>query len=91
VQAWHSHAGMVSVKAPRVDVVDTIGAGDSFQAALLYALHRMGRIHSLANMQATDLHTALAFAAYCAAQTCRRSGADLPRLQELEANALIGL
>jgi fructokinase len=93
VQAWHKRAGTVTVKAPRVDVVDTIGAGDSFQAALLYALYRMGRIHAeaLAKMQAADLQAALAFAAYCAAQTCRRPGADLPRLNELEANALIGL
>ena len=32
--AWHRNAGMVEVEAPEVDVVDTIGAGDSFQAAL---------------------------------------------------------
>jgi fructokinase len=30
--------GLVSVAAPSVDVVDTVGAGDSFQAALLDAL-----------------------------------------------------
>ena len=92
VQAWHKEAGMVSAEAPRVDVVDTIGAGDSFQAALLFALHRMGRIDSeaLRDMKAADLQAALRFAAYCAAQTCRRSGADLPRLDELDPNAVLG-
>jgi fructokinase len=86
IQAWHKGAGMVTEKALRVDVVDTIGAGDSFQAALLFALRRMGRIGSeaLREMKATDLQAALAFAAYCAAETCRRAGANLPRLGELE-------
>ncbi len=63
VQAWHGRAGMVTVKAPRIDVVDTIGAGDSFQAALLYALHRMGKIGSeaLARMTATEAQSAPRF------------------------------
>jgi fructokinase len=90
VQAWHGLADTVAVKAPRVDVVDTVGAGDSFQAGLLVALHRMDRIRSeaLAGMKAAELQGALAFAAYCAAQTCCRPGADLPRLAELEPSAL---
>jgi fructokinase len=90
VQAWHRSAGAMVVKAPRIDVVDTVGAGDSFQAGLLVALHRMGKSRSeaLGGMNATELQGALAFAAYCAAQTCRRHGADLPRLAELEPSAL---
>ena len=32
-QAWHRGAGLVKVEAPTIGVVDTIGAGDSFQAA----------------------------------------------------------
>jgi fructokinase len=38
VQAWHCGLGAIEVVAPTVKVVDTIGAGDSFQAALLFAL-----------------------------------------------------
>jgi sugar/nucleoside kinase (ribokinase family) len=43
-QAWHRAAGRVKVEAPTIDVVDTIGAGDSFQAALLFAPRAIGRI-----------------------------------------------
>jgi sugar/nucleoside kinase (ribokinase family) len=42
--AWHRAAGPVQVEAPVIDVVDSVGAGESFQAALLFALHAVGRI-----------------------------------------------
>jgi fructokinase len=80
-QAWHRAAGPVKVEAPTIDVVDTIGAGDSFQAALLFALRAVGRIKrgALTQMNAGELHRALSFAAACAAFTCSRAGADPPR------------
>jgi len=86
-QAWHRGAGSVVVQAPPVAVVDTIGAGDSFQAALLVAFAAMGRIAppSLAQAGADDIRRALAFAAACAAITCSRPGADPPRRVELPA------
>jgi fructokinase len=79
-QAWHRAAGSVKVEAPTIDVVDTIGAGDSFQAALLVALRAVGRIKrgALTQMNAGELHRALSFAAACAAFTCSRAGADPP-------------
>jgi fructokinase len=94
-QAWHEKAGAIEVPASAVDVVDTIGAGDSFQAGLLFALRAMGRISAgpLARMTAHELNRALAFAAACAAFTCRRPGADPPRLSEIGAgpvDALLG-
>jgi fructokinase len=84
-QAWHRRAGAVEVQAPAVDVVDTIGAGDSFQAALLFALHALGRIgkNRLEGMTQDELRRALSFAANCAAVTCTRAGADPPRLGEV--------
>jgi fructokinase len=84
-QAWHSSAGPVEVAAPAVNVVDTIGAGDSFQAALLFALHALGRIRrdELGGMTQNELRRALSFAASCAAVTCTRAGADPPRLAEM--------
>jgi fructokinase len=30
-QAWHERAGVIDVETPQVEVVDTIGAGDSFR------------------------------------------------------------
>ena len=85
--AWHRNAGMVEVAAPAVEVVDTIGAGDSFQAALLFALHALGRIgkQDLNQLSQGELHRALAFAAACAAVTCTRAGADPPHWREMSA------
>jgi fructokinase len=87
VQAWHKKAGMVEVQAPTVDVVDTIGAGDSFQAALLFALRAIGRIdrESLAQTDSDELGRALSFASSCAAFTCGRAGADPPRQADVGA------
>jgi fructokinase len=86
-QAWHREAGAVEVMAPTVNVVDTIGAGDSFQAALLFALRAIGRIGtgSLAQMNSDELRRVLSFASICAAFTCGRAGADPPRQSEVGA------
>jgi fructokinase len=83
--AWHRQAGAIEVAAPVVEVVDTIGAGDSFQAALLFALRAMGRIEaeSLAHATYEELHRVLTFASACAAFTCGRAGADPPRQAEI--------
>ena len=88
--AWHRNAGAIEVEAPPVNVVDTVGAGDSFQAGLLFALRATGRIspETLVSLSAVDLKRALSFATGCAAITCGRRGADPPRLSELDANLL---
>ena len=71
--------------APRVAVVDTIGAGDSFQSGMLFALHREDRLARarLKSISEDELRRALAFAAQCAAVTCTRPGADPPWRQEV--------
>jgi fructokinase len=93
VQAWHGNAGPVEVAAPSVDVVDTIGAGDSFQAALLFALRAIGRISAgpLAGISADELRRVLSFAVTCAAFTCGRAGADPPHRGEIDAGVFDGL
>jgi fructokinase len=85
--AWHRQAGLIEVDSPVVTVVDTIGAGDSFQAAMLAALHRLDRIgrQRLRDITAGELERALSFASKCAAFTCTRAGADPPRSHELPA------
>jgi fructokinase len=86
-RAWHKQAGAVEVQAPTVKVVDTIGAGDSFQAALLFALRAIGRIGRapLAQITSGELSRVLSFAAECAAFTCGRAGADPPHASDVGA------
>ena len=83
--AWHAGAGQIEVTAPKVEVADTIGAGDSFQAALLFALHKQGRLarQQLKAISADELRRALSFAANCAGLTCTRPGADPPWSHEI--------
>lgn len=83
--AWHAKAGQIEVEAPEVEVADTIGAGDSFQAALLFALHKQGRLarQQLKDIGADELRRALSFAANCAGLTCTRPGADPPWSHEI--------
>lgn len=69
----------------RVDVVDTVGAGDTFQAAMLTALAERRALapSALATLSADDWSQILAFAGAAAGITCGRRGADLPRRAEL--------
>jgi fructokinase len=85
--AWHSKVGAIEVGAPSVSVVDTIGAGDSFHAALLFALRKLGYIErvKLRAIGAAELQQAVSFACNCAAITCSRAGADPPRRSEVAA------
>jgi fructokinase len=73
------------VSARAVKVIDTVGAGDTFQAALLTWLAEHGRLSpdGLAALSADDLNAVLSFAARAAAITCSRRGADMPRRGEL--------
>jgi fructokinase len=82
--AWTANAH-ASTPGRRVTVVDTVGAGDTFQAALLTWLAEHGRLQpgALATLSDDDLAAALDFAAAAAAITCSRRGADLPRRHEL--------
>lgn len=68
----------------KVDVVDTIGAGDAFTSGLLHALARAG-VHDVATLAAADLAAALDEAVLVAALTCERAGADPPTAAEVAA------
>jgi fructokinase len=75
----------VDVPAFPVTVVDTVGAGDTFQAALLTWLSENRRLGpaGLAGLDRVPVEAALAFAARAASITCGRRGADMPRRVEL--------
>lgn len=85
--AWTPRAS-VSIAPVPVQVIDTVGAGDTFQAALLtwLAEHDVLTRASLATLDGEPLREALQFAASAAAITCSRRGADLPRRAELSAD-----
>lgn len=82
--AW-SAAGQAGAAAPKVQVVDTVGAGDTFQAAMLCWLEEQHLLdaQALRTMDPARMGAMLGFAARAAAITCGRRGADLPRRAEL--------
>ena len=81
---WTAHASAATAPVP-VAVIDTVGAGDTFQAALLTWLAEHGALTAtaLAVLTSDELHDALSFAARAAAITCSRRGADMPTRGEL--------
>ena len=81
--------GRVTAPPVPVTVIDTVGAGDTFQAALLTWLAEHGALSAaaLGALSNEALGSALAFAAQAAAITCSRRGADMPRRAELGARA----
>ena len=82
-------AGEIEIPAPVVDVVDTVGAGDSFMAALIAALvdseldggARRPELHRITLAQ---LEQMLRFAARAAAITVSRAGANPPSRIEIK-------
>ncbi len=81
-----TRAGHLRVAGVKVTVADTVGAGDTFQAALLAALAERDllRVGAIASLDADTLTGVLSFAARAAAITCSRRGADMPRRRELD-------
>ncbi|GGB36436.1 fructokinase [Roseibium aquae] len=70
-----------------VEVADTVGAGDTFQAALLMGLTEAGVTSrpALDNVDSATLTGILETSIRAAAITCSRAGADLPRRSDLAA------
>ena len=77
---WVGSGGTVEVASLSVRVADTIGAGDTFGAAVIDALWDRG---PLADLSAGEIADVLAHAARAAAVTVSRPGADPPYRSEL--------
>jgi fructokinase len=79
--------GRFSITAPAApaEVVDTVGAGDSFMGAILARLHEKGSLdrHAIRQLDRDALADVLAFSGMVAAITCSRPGADPPWREEL--------
>lgn len=73
------------VAARPVVVADTVGAGDTFNAGALCALHEAGALTKarLANLSDNELDAALALGTAAAAVTVSRAGANPPWRHEL--------
>jgi len=76
---------VLQAPAPRVNVVDTVGAGDTFSAGLSVGLIDGGvtRAGDLLNASDACWQSVLDFAAAAAALNCTRAGADPPRRAEV--------
>ncbi|MBA1274108.1 carbohydrate kinase family protein [Stutzerimonas azotifigens] len=84
-QAFSRRAGMLHSPALPVQLRDTVGAGDTFQAAMLTFLYerQLDRPEALAMLDRETLMQMLAFAMEAAAITCSRTGPELPYRREL--------
>ena len=71
--------GRVEVPGVKVDVVDTVGAGDTVGAIVVEAMIE----HGLIELRGDRLHKVLSRAAHAAAITCSRQGAQPPYQHEL--------
>jgi fructokinase len=76
----------IEIPAPHVEVVDTVGAGDSFMSGLLSAMDRDHALGAEAPAPSrSELERWLRFAAAASAITCSRKGSDPPTREEVEA------
>lgn len=85
---WFAPGGRSDVAVPRVRVVDTVAAGDTFGAAVLAGLAERGLLGTgardrLAALDDGERTTLLRWAAGAAAVTVSRAGADPPYRREL--------
>lgn len=77
--------GTFNVPAAKAEVVDTVGAGDTFSAGFMAQLHKSGHLtkEGLRDATEADLRAAAAFGAKVAAITVSRAGANPPWVSEL--------
>ena len=76
----------LEVPVRKIDLVDTVGAGDSFMSGLLYIMDRDGGLGAgSATPTREKLSEWLAFAAKTSAITCTRKGSNPPTLADVAA------
>ncbi|WP_449414782.1 carbohydrate kinase family protein [Ochrobactrum teleogrylli] len=82
--AYTAHA-TVRVPGVKVDVVDTVGAGDTVNAGILVSLHNQGLLNkaAIATLNEDQIHSAIALGVRAAAVTVSRAGANPPWAAEM--------
>ncbi|WP_017735472.1 carbohydrate kinase [Pseudomonas sp. CBZ-4] len=77
--------GHWSAPAVKVVMADTVGAGDTFQAALIAWLteHALDSVEGLQQLSREQIDRMLGFAIRAAAMTCGKTGPDLPYRDQL--------
>jgi fructokinase len=77
--------GSWSVPACSVKIADTVGAGDTFQAALITWLteQQLDSVEGLQQLSREQIDSMVGFAVQAAALTCTRTGPDLPYRHQL--------
>lgn len=85
--AYTTDGTQVAVAGARVEVVDTIGAGDSFESGLLSGLADADALRPsrVAGLAVDVIERILRRAVLASAMTCQRAGADPPSRSELDA------
>ncbi|MEU2619130.1 carbohydrate kinase [Streptomyces sp. NPDC007157] len=85
LSAFTPDGTVYAIPGEEVDVVDTIGAGDTVNAALLHGLAAQDALsaEALVGLGADGWTRLLRFAARAAAITCSRAGAEPPYASEL--------
>ncbi len=88
--ALDAHGNQAALPGVAITVEDTVGAGDTFQAAVLHWLVTHQHIEMSHESKARlggqlDLNGCLHFALTAASITCTRRGADLPSLQDIQS------
>ncbi len=80
------HHGSWSVPACSVKIADTVGAGDTFQAALITWLteQHLDSVEGVQSLAREQIDGMLKFAVQAAALTCSKTGPDLPYRQQLD-------
>lgn len=87
--AWLYRGGeRLEVAAPKIKLVDTVGAGDTFMANLLAELKELDALGDepssrLARISDDSLRSAARVAAVAAGMVCERSGCEPPSLKEV--------
>ena len=84
------NGNIVDVTVPRVEIVDTVGAGDTFNAGFIAKLSENGLLtkKALSNIGKSDVREALENGARVAAITVSRSGANPPWAHELVSDEI---